>query len=601
MASVRQQGSGRADTGRGRGTDGGSVAGDGGELTFPDVPRLELDTLLAQLIDRAQEVISTQGRLRGLLKATRMITADLALPVVLHQIAAAARDLVGARYAALGVIAADGHLSEFVHVGMPEGLVELIGQLPQGKGLLGALIDDPAPIRLDRLGEDERSSGFPAGHPPMDSFLGVPVRVRDEVFGNLYLAESTRGAFSAEDEELATALAASAGVVIANARLYEAAQDRHKWLQASAMITRRLLSPDPDGTGRPLQLIAERCGDIAGADLVTVVLPAEEAVAGPRDLRVEIAVGQGSEVGPLVGRTVSVEASLAGRVFSSGEPLRVGNAQEETGVLPIGADTLDIGPVLVVPLKGSQRMHGVLTAARLRGSAAFTAEDLDMATGFASQASMAIELAEARAEQQRAAMFEERDRIAADLHDHVIQRLFATGLSLQSTIAGLPPGRGKDRILTAVTDLDDTIKQIRTSIFQLHRPSPTSGSEVRARLLEVIAALTPVLEFEPSIRFEGVLENVLDEAAVEDLLAVLREALSNIARHAGARTVVVSVACTGGRLTLEVIDDGAGLRPTNRRSGLANLSNRAESHGGAMTLTANEPSGTRLIWSIPVR
>ncbi|HTK64255.1 MAG TPA: GAF domain-containing protein, partial [Pseudonocardia sp.] len=338
------------------------------------MPRLELDMLLAQLIDRAQEVMSTQSRLRGLLRATQMITADLALPVVLRQIALAARDLVGARYAALGVIAADGHLSEFVHVGMPDGLVAQIGQLPQGKGLLGALIDDPAPIRLDSLGQDERSSGFPPGHPPMDSFLGVPVRVKEEVFGNLYLAESTSGTFTAEDEELATALAASAGVVIANARLYEAAQDRHRWLQASAMITRQLLSPDPEGTGRPLQLIAEQCRDIAGADMVTVVLPTDGSVSGPPDLRVEIAVGTGGEMERLVGRSLSLDSSLAGRVFTSGQPLGTSNPYELV-VTPALSDVIDVGPVLVVPLKGSQRMHGVLTVARLRGCAAFSAED----------------------------------------------------------------------------------------------------------------------------------------------------------------------------------------------------------------------------------
>ncbi|HTK63707.1 MAG TPA: ATP-binding protein, partial [Pseudonocardia sp.] len=219
--------------------------------------------------------------------------------------------------------------------------------------------------------------------------------------------------------------------------------------------------------------------------------------------------------------------------------------------------------------------------------------------GFATQASMAIELAEARAEQQRSAMFEERDRIAADLHDHVIQRLFATGLSLQSVTAGMVPGRGRDRVMTAITDLDDTIKQIRTSIFQLNRAPSVGGSDVRARMLEVVTTLTPVLGFEPAIRFDGVFENVLDEPVVEDLLAVLREALSNVARHAGASSVVVNATTGGGRLELEVIDNGCGLGPTTRRSGLGNLRHRAENHGGTFTLTGNEPSGTRLTWSVP--
>lgn len=574
--------------------------------------------LLTQLVERAQEVIHTQSRLRGLLRATRMITADLALPAVLHQTAAAARDLVGARYAALGVIAADGHLSEFVHVGMPDELVERIGQLPQGKGLLGALIDDPVPIRLAELGKDERSTGFPPGHPPMNSFLGVPVRVRDEVFGNLYLAESIRGEFSAEDEELATALAASAGVVIANARLYETAQDRHRWLQASAMITRELLSPN-HGVERPLQLIAEQCHNVANAHLVTVLLPSDssstaanlaglggvggrfdsETGAAP-ELRVEFAVGDAGEVEEMIGGLVPLDTSLAGRVFTSGQALRVSSAYGESAMTWSASVAIDVGPALVVPLKGSQRVHGVLTAARVRGATTFSADDLDMATGFATQASMAIELAEARSEQQRAAMFGERDRIATDLHDHVIQRLFATGLSLQSITGGLAPGRGRDRVITAITDLDETIKQIRTSIFQLHKAPKNGGSDVRARLLEVVTTLTPALGFEPSVRFEGVLEHVLDEPMVEDLLAVLREALSNIARHAVARSVVVTATAGGGRVALEVTDDGCGISQTGRRSGLANLRLRAEHRGGTLALGAGEPSGTRLTWTVPV-
>ena len=217
-------------------------SGEDGALRFPDVPRLALDELLEQLMTRAQEVVNTQGRLRGLFRANQMIGSDLALPVVLRRVVEAVRELIGARYAALGVIAPDGHLSEFVHVGMPDEDVARIGHLPQGKGLLGALIDDPAPIRLDRLGDDDRSSGFPPGHPPMDTFLGVPIRVRDEVFGNLYLTGSTRGAFTAEDEELAKALAATAGGAIDNARHYATARSRQQWLQATAAITRQMLT-----------------------------------------------------------------------------------------------------------------------------------------------------------------------------------------------------------------------------------------------------------------------------------------------------------------------------------------------------------------------
>ena len=564
-----------------------------GSLTFPDLPRLELDQLLGQLVERAQEVLVTQGRLRGLLRATQVVTGDLALPVVLQRIVAAARDLVGARYAALGVIAPDGGLSEFVHVGMPDDAVEAIGHLPHGKGLLGALIDDPHPIRLRRIGEDPRSSGFPAGHPPMTSFLGVPIRIRDDVFGNLYLADSTRGEFTAEDEQLTLALAATAAAAIDRARLYQAARARGEWLHATAAITQRLLSTEPGEPGGhdgPLQLIAERTREIAQADLVTVVLPAGE------DLRVEIAVGPAAA--GLCGRTVPVAGSLAGRVFTTGQPLRVAQAHELPGLAPMTTDNLDVGPVLVLPLHGSQRQHGVLTAARVRGRPSFTADDVDMAAGFANQAAVAIELAEARAEQQRTAMLEDRQRIAADLHDHVIQRLFAAGLSLQALAAFVGPGQATDRILATVADLDRTIAQIRTSIFALQQTPQATSSGLRARLLEVAAEQADTLGFDPALRFSGVLD-ALPDGLAEDLEAVLREALSNIARHAHARTVDVDLTATPDQVSLQVSDDGIGLGPTTRCSGLANLRRRAERHGGTLTLTQRQPTGTRLCWSIP--
>jgi signal transduction histidine kinase len=512
--------------------------------------------------------------------------------VVLRRIVEAARELVGARYAALGVIAPDGHLAEFIHAGMPADAVDRIGHLPQGKGLLGALIEDPRPIRLRSIGDDSRSSGFPPDHPPMQSFLGVPIRVRDEVFGNLYLAESTNREFSAEDEELTKALAATAGVAIDNARLYETARTRQEWLRASAAITGRLLSAE---AVPPLQLIAEHSREIAHADLVTVMLPADDG----HELRVEVAVGTNAD--SLPGLRVPREGSLSGRVFTTGKPLRVSSPNEQPGLTSVASGELDVGPVLVVPLLGSHRVHGVLTAARLQGGPAFTAEDLDMAAGFANHASLAVELAEARAERQRAAMLDERERIAADLHDHVIQRLFAAGLSLQSVAAGLGSGRATDRILGLIQDLDDTIGQIRTTIFQLHQIPQATDRGVRARLLDVVTDVTPALGFAPGVRFAGVLEDAVPAEVAEDLVAVLREALSNVARHARARSAEVDITAGPDRLTLDVRDDGVGMAPTTRLSGLANLRHRAERHRGSLTLAPRDAAGTWLSWSVPLR
>jgi len=559
-------------------------------LTFPDPPRLELDQLLDQLMARAQEVRSTQGRLRGLLRANQTIVSDLGLQTVLERIVEAARDLVGARYAALGVLAPEGGLAEFIHSGMTPDVVARIGHLPHGKGLLGALIEDPRPIRLRTIGDDPRSSGFPPEHPPMGSFLGVPIRIRDQVFGNLYLAESTGGEFSAEDEELAKALAASAAAAIENARLYEAAQTLGAWQQASALIVRQVLSADaPD----LLRLIAERSQQNAHADLAAVALPVPSG-----GLRIEVVAGLGEDGATGPGRPPAT--SLIAQVFATGVPTRVANRKEVQEFAASQPGAPDINSVLAVPLLGAAGVRGVLIAARLRGRLAFTAADLDGATGFANQAALTLELAEARAEQHRAEMLDERERIAADLHDHVIQRLFAAGMSLQAVAAGLGPGRQVDRITGTIQDLDDTISQIRTTIFQLQMSGRATSRGLRSELLNVVSEVTPALGFDPAVRFSGLLEGTVSDEIAEDLFAVLREALSNIARHAQASTAEVEVAAEAGRLSLDVRDNGVGLSSGGRRSGLANLRRRAEHHGGGLTLEPHTPSGTWLHWSVPL-
>jgi signal transduction histidine kinase len=254
--------------------------------------------------------------------------------------------------------------------------------------------------------------------------------------------------------------------------------------------------------------------------------------------------------------------------------------------------------VLVVPLLGSHRTHGVLALIRRRGSPPFTAEDEAMATGFANQASVAVELARARADQQRAALLEERERIAADLHDHVIQRLFATALSLQALATGLGPGRSAERVLDGVRELDTTISQIRTAIHTLQRPPGTPAHDVRGRVLAVVADVAPALGHDPAVRFSGVLDAVGADVA-DDLLAVLREALTNVARHARAGATEVELDALPDRLVLTVRDDGVGLGAATRRSGLANLRRRAEHRGGAFTV-APGPTGTCLVWSVPL-
>jgi signal transduction histidine kinase len=572
---------------------------DSGRLVFPDAPRLELDELLTQIIVRAEEVLATQGRLRGLLAANRTITADLTLPTVLRRVVEAGCQLVRARYGALGVLAPDGGLAEFVHVGLDERTVARIGHLPEGKGLLGALIDDPRTIRLRSIEDDPRSVGFPPHHPPMTSFLGVPVLVRGKVFGNLYLTERIDGGeFTVDDEELVAALAATAGVAIENARLYEQSQRRQDWLQASAKITRQLLSAEGE---EPLQLIAREARQIADADVVTVVLPTESR----ERMMVEVAAGRAAD--ELTGMSYPIEHTLTGLALSSGRPVLVGDADDADYDSHL-SEVLPVGPVMVLPLVGTVDTRGALVIARLRGRNRFDDADLDMATTFANHAAVALELADGRENQQRMILLEDRHRIARDLHDHVIQRLFAAGLAVESVAARPGSDETSLRLRRVVTELDETIRQIRTSIFQLRGPMTAEVGTTRSAVLSVVSELGPVLGFEPRVTFAGPVDLAAPDASVDDLIAALREALTNVARHAKARCVDVAVEATTDSLVLEVTDDGVGVGDGSRWSGLANLRARAEHHGGTFTIgpiaeppTDNYRQGTLLRWTIPLR
>ena len=569
------------------------------ELGLSDAPKLGLDELLSQLISRAEEVLAAQGRLRGLLTANRAVIGDLALPVVLRRIVEAACGLVNAQYGALGVLAPTGGLAEFIYVGIDEEAAARIGHLPEGKGLLGALIDDPRPIRLRAIADDSRSVGFPANHPPMNSFLGVPIRVRNEVFGNLYLSERHGGGeFTEEDEELVLALAATAGVAIENARLYGESTRRQEWLEASAQVTQQLLSASGEN---PLQLIALRTAAIADADAVSVVLPTPD---GER-LQVEVAAGEGAAA--LAGMTYPRADTLAGVALETGQPILVPDVRADRRYRVHMSDVLPVGPVMVLPLVGTSGVRGALVVGRLDHRRRFEEADLDMAVGFANHAALALELADARDAQQRMVLLEDRDRIARDLHDHVIQRLFATGLSIQSVAASVRIDDAAGRLSAAVSDIDETIRQIRSSIFQLRGPLTPGGGAARTKILEVVDSVRPLLAAEPRVRFTGPVDSAIPETVIEDVLAVVREALTNVARHADASRVDLDVSIDGGALELSVADDGVGLRDNDRRSGLANLRLRAERLGGTLTVSdgtaaegGHERKGTTLRWRIPL-
>jgi len=564
------------------------TSGSAGDLSFPDGAKLELDQLIDQLVERAEGVRQAQGRLRTLLRATEVVTGELHLEAVLRHIVEAAVTLVGARYGALGVIAHDGGLEQFIHVGAPDDLLDTIGHLPEGKGLLGALIADPQSIRLNHITDDPRSAGFPPGHPPMDSFLGVPVRVRGEVFGNLYLTNSERGQFTAEDEELVRSLAVTAGGAISNARLYQESRAQQRWLAASAEVSAQMLANSGED---PLKMIARHAHGIADADVVTLSLLTTDRA----DLVVEVAVGDGSE--QLLARRFPVADTIVGSAVEQAAPVLLRDAGEAEGRYSHLSEVMETGPVMVVPLRGSGDVFGALTIARSNGRATFSAADLAMAAAFASHAALAHELALARSDQQRVALLEDRDRIARDLHDHVIQQLFAVGLSLESLAgsAAAVPGLS-EKLHERVNDIDRTIRQIRTSIFELRGPLATSPAGVRQNLLQVVADLTPALGFSPRIAFSGNLDSMLHGDLADDVVACVREAVTNVAKHAKARAVEIDVAVAAGTVTVTVLDDGTGIDGATRSSGLANLRVRAERYDGTFDVATRSSGGTELTW-----
>ncbi len=562
-------------------------AGVAGGLDFPDMPLLELDELLVQLVDRAGDVLAAQGRLRGLLRANALVAGDLSLPVVLRQIVESARDLLGARYAALGVIGRDGELEQFVHAGMDEELVARIGDLPRGRGILGLLISEPVPMRLADLSAHPAAAGFPPGHPPMGSFLGVPVRVGEEVFGNLYLTErSAGGEFTADDEQLAIALAAAASAAIANARRFAESEQHRRWLHASGELVPLLLAGQAK---QPHALIIQHAAAATDADFAALAVPYESD-------QVIVAGVSGPLAAGLMNQTAPLADSLAGQAISTGKPALVTGTRLQAAAAALGADT---GPLIVVPLAAGEQVRGALLLGRSAARPGFTETDLDMAASFADHAAVAMELAQARADQIMLARVADHDRIAGDLHDHVIQELFALGMSLQSHAARSDPATA-ERVNGYADTLNDVIRKIRTSIFGLQQPSQAPAS-LHARLIEIIEEHAPQLGFTADISLAGTLDPGPDEALAHDIVAVTREALSNCARHAHATAVSISLALQDGMITLDITDNGRGLGAPARSSGLASMRRRADRNGGTFQLTTPAGGGTRLSWTARLR
>ncbi|AJF63188.1 GAF domain-containing protein [Streptomyces vietnamensis] len=560
------------------------------------LPRLRLDELLDELQARIDEVRGTRDRLQGLLEAVMSVGRGLDLPQVLRGIVEAAVALVDAEYGALGVIGDGRKLSEFVPVGIDDDVRERIGALPSGHGILGELIRNPEPLRLPELSEHPASYGFPAHHPPMHTFLGVPIRVRDEVFGNLYLTEKRGGAdFDAEDEAVVTTLAVAAGIAIENARLYEEGRLRQRWLAASSDFTSALLSGAEET--EVLGGMLERAVDTADADIGVFYL------VGPGgELRGSLASGEGA--GAHRGVVLpSVEGTLAAAALARDGLVTVADVGNEPRITVQPERWKGFGPAVAVTVGTKERLSGVLILARSAGRSPFTGVETSVLPGFAGQAALALELADRRRDAEQVSLLEDRDRIARDLHDLAIQRLFATGMTLQSARRFVEHPEAVDRLTRAIDDLDSTIKIIRSTIFGLREhDTPGTAPRLRNRVVKAVDAAVPTLGFAPALRMEGLLDTDVPPEVADEVVAVIGEALTNVARHADARRAEVAVVAEEGVLTVTVSDDGVGVRPGGARSGLRNLAERAERLHGELSIRARpEPTGgTLLEWRVPL-
>jgi signal transduction histidine kinase len=533
----------------------------------------------------------------GLSAGVRAAARSDRLESTVQAIIRAAVERTGATYGALGVLTPDGTgIEGFVVLGMDDTDRERIGQLPSGLGVLGLLFGNPHPVRLDDLTTHPEAVGFPPGHPPMQAFLGVPVPVGDTVFGHLYLTiERGGGTFTAVHEEAVQALAAAAGLAIENARRVEWAERRRAWAQAGSEIATALLSgADP---GSVLRSIAQRVADLGSADAAGVLVPSHED-----DDVLTVVASVGLPGDDVEGVRVPLADSQLGAAHRSGIPRLIVDASSTAPggrrAPVLGELAVHYGPSLIIPLGGRPAL-GTVVAMRLRGREPFDPSTLDLASAFAAQATVALELARSQQRERRLQVEADRDRIARDLHDHVVQRIFATGLALDRVSRQLEATHPEAaaRIAERVDELDGTIARIRSAIFELHESEDTSPDATRTRIVDVVRSITGGQGVRPDVRVRGDVED-LPKALVPDVVAVIRELVTNVVKHARATRVTVTVT-VDGEIRVVVTDDGIGLPSITVRSGLTNLADRAERHGGRMT-SSSGPRGTEIRWVVPL-
>ena len=527
-----------------------------------------------------------------LLEAGLTLASELSLPIVLQRIVDLAAQVADARYGALGVIGPEGELAEFITTGISAKQRHAIGPLPRGRGILGLLISEPRSIRIENIGAHPKSVGFPAHHPPMGSFLGAPVQAMGKVFGNIYLTEK-RGArqFSEEDEESLLILATQAGVAIANASLYAEGHQRERWLDALRAITNDILAgSDADSV---LASIAEHARDLAGADSATILTTAST----PGQLVVAAAAGR--YAAQVLGQSVPAARSISGDVMESGRPLLTQAAATHRGAYQPVLRSGRVGPAIFVPLRVSGRATGTLMVANVTGGRKFDQGTVRLVETFADQASVAIQYARAQTDLRRLGLMEERERIAKELHDGIIQSLFAVGMNLQGTALMAATPETAARVESAVGELDRVIRDLRNYIFGL-RPGILADRQLNQALEALGEEVGSTAHISVDVEVDGAVSAALSSRSHE-IVQLTREALSNITRHARAKRALVRLTRRGANAILTIEDDGAGFDAHGPSSGngLRNMRERAGAMGGTLRITSATGKGTKLRFTFP--
>jgi signal transduction histidine kinase len=526
------------------------------------------------------------NRTARLLEAGMVLSSELSLAGVLQRLVELAAELTSARYGAIGVIDASRRaLSDFVTTGLDAGQRKAIGALPKGHGILGALIEDPRILRLRDIAEDPRSVGFPPNHPSMHSFLGAPVTARGRVFGNVYVAEKQgEPEFTAEDEETLTMLAAQAAIAVENARLYDELWGHQRWLEAIREISLRILAGD--ATDSVIQLVAHRARALVGADSASVVLPSGDGA-------LTVVVADGAHADELLGMVVPTAHSASGEVIRTGRPLIFVNAAGDPRIYQPMAETGQMGPAIFVPMAARGDPYGTLALTRMGEGRPFDDSDVDLLQNFAEQAAIAIEYGRAQRDSQQLSLLEDRERIAKELHDGVIQALFAVGLGVQATAARLQDEVAASRLQGAVNAIDGVIGDLRSYIFGL-RPGVLASGTLADALEQLGHEFQDRSGVTTVINVDATLEPSLRTVAPH-LIQLARESLSNVERHAGATTCRISLHRSGNSAVLEVDDDGTGFDVAAGHRvgmGLSNLRTRAESLGAELTIDSTPAEGT---------